>query len=82
MIILCMLQVQFLTPFRTPAASSVAPPKQYDSIRELDECENWTERATVITKEQHEEYIKIAQQVVSQIIETLPLDQVLVFLIL
>ena len=76
------LQVTFQTPFRTPAAA-VPPagaqqhrsPKRFEDIRELDELENWRERATVVTIFDHREYVTIVSDIISDLINNLPLSR-------
>ncbi|KAK2180918.1 hypothetical protein NP493_420g04027 [Ridgeia piscesae] len=77
-----MADVTFQTPFRTPAAT-VPPagaqlqrsPKRFEDIRELDELENWRERATVVTILDHREYVTIVSDIISDLINNLPLSR-------
>ena len=76
-------QVTFQTPFRTPAAAAAppgvveqhVPPKGFEDIRELDELENWRERVTVVTSFDHREYVAIVTDLITELVDNLPLSQ-------
>jgi len=50
-------------------------PKRFEDIRELDELENWRERATVVTILDHREYVTIVSDIISDLINNLPLSR-------
>ena len=49
-------------------------PTCYEQIRELDEKENWTERATIVTKTDHQVYTETAQQIIGEVVDSLPIN--------
>ncbi|XP_023932125.1 transforming acidic coiled-coil-containing protein 3 isoform X5 [Lingula anatina] len=62
------------TPPQTPGKQ--VTPTRYEDIRVLDENECWLERTAVVTKADHEEYIKLAKEFVDELIANLPILQV------
>ncbi|XP_030841678.1 transforming acidic coiled-coil-containing protein 3 isoform X3 [Strongylocentrotus purpuratus] len=64
--------------FKTPAQLSQAPHSNspYGAVRDLDEQERWSERATVVTKPDHEDYMIIASEILNNIILNLPVGEV------
>ncbi|XP_065919444.1 transforming acidic coiled-coil-containing protein 3-like [Dysidea avara] len=44
----------------------------WDHIRQLDECESWTERTQVVTKSDHNFYISCAEDFIEEMINELP----------
>ncbi|XP_074640771.1 uncharacterized protein LOC141898649 [Tubulanus polymorphus] len=78
------LKVHFLTPKQNsvrryspekPASelSTIDSPDWYNFIREIDDQEKWCERTEVVTKRDHTENVVIAQSVIQEIIDNLPL---------
>jgi hypothetical protein len=59
--------------FETPHNVKKSTPTRFDGIRLLDEKENWIERTTVVTKDQHEEYLEMAQDIMLEVINNLPM---------
>ncbi|XP_071947046.1 uncharacterized protein [Antedon mediterranea] len=45
----------------------------YEFVRELDDKESWIERVQVVTKQDHNDYIKFANEFVNELIDNLPL---------
>ena len=63
-----MLQVTFQTP--SPLEKAV-PSRPSDAAN--PEEENWRERTAVITKDDHNDYVADAKDIVSDIVEALPI---------
>lgn len=66
------IQVTFQTPILTPKF----PPAKvtaYEAVRELDEKENWTERAEVIFKTEHEQLVEVVEGFLEDLINHIPL---------
>lgn len=59
--------------FETPHNVKKSTPTRFEDIRVLDEKENWSERTAVVTKAQHREYLKMAQEIMLEVINKLPL---------
>ena len=49
-------------------------PKEFDVIRLLDEEENWIERTSILTKQDHQDYIRAATEILEDLVNSLPLD--------
>ncbi|XP_071828054.1 uncharacterized protein [Apostichopus japonicus] len=66
------LKVTFQTPILTPKF----PPAKvtaYEAVRELDEKENWSERAEVIFKTEHEQLVEVVEGFLEDLINHIPL---------
>uniref|UniRef100_A0A8W8IJ01 Transforming acidic coiled-coil-containing protein C-terminal domain-containing protein n=1 Tax=Magallana gigas TaxID=29159 RepID=A0A8W8IJ01_MAGGI len=61
--------------FETPHNVKKSTPTRFEDIRVLDEKENWSERTAVVTKAQHREYLKMAQEIMLEVINKLPLEE-------
>lgn len=59
--------------FETPHNIKKSTPTRFEDIRVLDEKENWSERTAVVTKAQHQEYLKMAHEIMLEVINKLPL---------
>lgn len=46
----------------------------WDHIRQLDECENWSERTQVVTKGDHHFYLSCAQEFLEEMINEMPAE--------
>ncbi|XP_041476419.1 transforming acidic coiled-coil-containing protein 3-like isoform X1 [Lytechinus variegatus] len=68
-----MAQVSFQTPAQGQGHQTNSP---YGAVRELDEKERWSERATIVTKQDHEDYMIIAAEIINDIILNLPVGEV------
>eukprot|EP00117_Sycon_ciliatum_P036682 scpid48714/ scgid27576/ Transforming acidic coiled-coil-containing protein 3; Cytoplasmic polyadenylation element-binding protein-associated factor Maskin len=44
----------------------------WSELRDLDDLERWSERSTVVTKADHESYLKYARDVVEELVASLP----------
>ncbi|XP_071506552.1 uncharacterized protein [Diadema antillarum] len=66
-------QVTFQTPARAAHLQPHTGDSPYSAVRELDEKERWVERATIVTKQDHEEYVTIAADIINEIISSLPI---------
>lgn len=66
------LQVTFQTPIPTPKVAPVDP-FAYEALRELDEKENWAERAEVIFKTEHEQLVDLSREILDDLIRSLPI---------
>ncbi|KAL5021153.1 hypothetical protein ScPMuIL_000308 [Solemya velum] len=62
--------------FNTPRSATPASPSKFDVIRHLDDIENWAERTSVVTKRDHAVYASYARDILSDLIERLPLERV------
>lgn len=49
-------------------------PTRYEEVLKLDEEESWKERCAVITRPDHEEYVHLAQDILVDLIENLPIE--------
>ncbi|XP_071506551.1 uncharacterized protein [Diadema antillarum] len=67
------LKVTFQTPARAAHLQPHTGDSPYSAVRELDEKERWVERATIVTKQDHEEYVTIAADIINEIISSLPI---------
>ncbi|XP_041476578.1 transforming acidic coiled-coil-containing protein 3-like isoform X4 [Lytechinus variegatus] len=67
------LKVSFQTPAQGQGHQTNSP---YGAVRELDEKERWSERATIVTKQDHEDYMIIAAEIINDIILNLPVGEV------
>ena len=47
--------------YRPPRYRVEDLPPCWEELRKLDEVENWTERTSVVTKEDHQEYLEAAR---------------------
>ncbi|KAG1680660.1 Protein sickie [Nymphon striatum] len=59
-----------LTP--VSSASHETSPRIHRAVTELDEEENWRERVEVLTKQDHGEYTQYAQDILNDLISSLP----------
>ncbi|PIK52393.1 putative transforming acidic coiled-coil-containing protein 3 isoform X4 [Apostichopus japonicus] len=62
--------------FQTPILTPKFPPAKvtaYEAVRELDEKENWTERAEVIFKTEHEQLVEVVEGFLEELINHIPL---------
>lgn len=66
------LKVTFQTPIPTPKLAPVDP-FAYEALRELDEKENWAERAEVIFKTEHEKLVDLSREILDDLIRSLPI---------
>ncbi|CAH1783010.1 unnamed protein product [Owenia fusiformis] len=64
-------------PVQIPHQPPQVPHQQspYDHIKELDEEENWIERTSVLTKEDHTDYLQIAGDILSDLISQIPIRE-------
>ena len=69
---MCFFIVQ--VQFQTPRTAKKATPTRFEEIREMDEKENWSERNTVVLKQDHDINIKYAQDLLMELIENLPIQ--------
>ncbi|XP_072042455.1 uncharacterized protein [Amphiura filiformis] len=69
------LKVTFQTPARTPKAVKSFSPSVWSALRDLDDQERWVERTSVVTKQDHEDYILLASEFLEEIINNLPVCQ-------
>ncbi|KAK3094810.1 hypothetical protein FSP39_006495 [Pinctada imbricata] len=66
------LKVQFQTPHSTVKKST---PTRFDAVRKLDEKERWIERTSVVTKQDHLDYVMYATEIFNELINNLPIDR-------
>ncbi|XP_064630924.1 transforming acidic coiled-coil-containing protein 3-like isoform X2 [Lineus longissimus] len=58
--------------FQTPSKTKKVSPGRYDLIRVLDEDENWIERTSVLTRQDHTDYFVYAKQILDDLVWSLP----------
>ncbi|XP_019625869.1 PREDICTED: neurofilament heavy polypeptide-like [Branchiostoma belcheri] len=61
--------VQFITPARKPASRRQPASDPWEALRYLDEEERWVDRVQVLTKQDHQDYLKYAQEFLDQILD-------------
>lgn len=66
------LKVSFQTPAQGSQLLFAPSDSPYSAVRDLDDKERWSERATVVTKQDHEDYMIIAADITNEIINNLP----------
>ncbi|XP_062608994.1 uncharacterized protein LOC134270769 [Saccostrea cucullata] len=60
--------------FETPHNVKKSTPTRFEEVRVLDEQENWIERTSIVTKDQHQEYLEMARDIMMEVINKLPLE--------
>ncbi|XP_061180058.1 transforming acidic coiled-coil-containing protein 3-like [Saccostrea echinata] len=61
--------------FETPHNVKKSTPTRFEEVRMLDEQENWIERTSIVTKDQHQEYLEMARDIMMEVINNLPLEE-------